>query len=156
MQTCKLTDGRQGRAPQSTWNSLWVICSCRREKPETRGAWGIITTTDLISFTHPRAHLCPCGLPVTLPPPWGWQTGRAFGLPLALPQIALVSAWFEIKKHLLVTLPSLPFFSTACSFLFLLYALYWYPRRRLLWKSSQWVKVVVKRDVAETESLFQS
>lgn len=53
MQTCKLTDGRQGRAPQSTWNSLWIICSCRREKPETRVAWGIKLSQQQTRFSSP-------------------------------------------------------------------------------------------------------
>lgn len=85
-----------------------------------------------ISFIHPRAHLwAPCDTA----PPWAWKMGRFFVLPLALPQIALASALVWNKEtHLLVILPSLPFFSTACFFWFLLYALFCHPRRRLFWK----------------------
>lgn len=51
------------------------------------------------------------------------------------------------EMYLLVTLPSLNFFSTACFFLFLHYSLHWHPQRRVLWKSSQQVKVMVRTEL---------
>lgn len=44
-------------------------------------------------FTHPRALWAPCNTA----PPRAWTMGRSFVLPLALPQIALASVWFEIN-----------------------------------------------------------
>lgn len=111
-------------------------------------------------FTHLRAHLCPYGLPVALPlhEP-GKQAGTLASLPACFPLPRLRLHWLlhGLKKtDLLAFLPSLPFFFIACFFLFPLYVLHWHPRRRLLWKSSPWVKVVVKREVTETESFFHS
>lgn len=98
----------------------------------------------------PVSQLCPCGLPVTPLCCAAWQTaGPLTSWTVRCSSPCLWWHWllFEIwnkEMYLLVILPSLRFFPTVCFLSFLFYTPHWRPWRRLLWKSSQWVKVVVR------------
>jgi len=107
---CKLANHLmegKGKTPQSTWNNLWNIWSCRKEDKrlipelcESAGkAGGIKLSLQQTKILHPywgpalspwahRDAALPCSP----------ADSRSFGLPasvllLALPQVALISMW---------------------------------------------------------------